>query len=59
MRECYALNFKCDIKDVDMVKLFPDSTDYTDIFAKTSIPKHTPEEIAAEYQDKLDNSDKA
>lgn len=47
MRECFAMFNKCSIDDVDMVKLFPENKDYTQIFKDHPIPKHEASEVAA------------
>ncbi len=41
MRECFALSRNCAPEEVDMVELFPDGKDYTEIFANHAIPHHT------------------
>ena len=45
MRECFALSQRVPRGEVDMVALFPDGRDFTDVFANHAIPEHTPEEI--------------
>ena len=35
----------CDPADVDMVELFPNGNDYTDVFREHPIPKRTPDEV--------------
>ena len=42
MREAYALTFNCPAEDIDMVTLFPDSKDYSDIFAEHPITPFDP-----------------
>lgn len=42
MREAYALTFNCSAEDIDMVTLFPDSKDYSDIFAEHPIAPFDP-----------------
>lgn len=41
MRECFALSKNIPADEVDMKELFPDSFDYTPIFAEHAIPEHT------------------
>ena len=52
MRECFALSQRVPRDEVDMVALFPDGRDFTDVFANHSIPEHTPEEIIAAKESK-------
>ena len=47
LRECFALSRGCDPDDVDMVALFPNGTDYTQVFRDHPIPKRTPEDVIA------------
>ena len=37
MREAYALSQNCSVEEVDMVALFPDSKDYTEVFVQHPI----------------------
>lgn len=48
MRECFALSLYCSPEEVDMVSLFPDAKDYTQVFADHSIPQHTTHELVSE-----------
>ncbi len=50
MRECFALSQHKSREEVDMVALFPDSTDYSAVFAEHPIPEHDSEEIVAALQ---------
>ena len=52
MRECFALSQRVPRGEVDMVALFPDGRDFTDVFANHAIPEHTPEEIIAAKESK-------
>ena len=46
MRECFALFYNVAPEEVDMVALFPEGNDYTQIFAEHPVPKHTAQEVA-------------
>lgn len=39
MRECFALSYRCDREEVDMKALFPNDTDYTELF-RGKVVKH-------------------
>lgn len=45
MRECFALSQRVPADRVDMVALFPDGPDFTEVFARHRVPTHTTEEI--------------
>lgn len=45
MRQCFAMFYQVDPKDVNMVKLFPNNKDFTQLFADNEIPVHTTDEI--------------
>ena len=47
MRECFALKYRCEPQDVDMVALFPDGKDFTEVFATHEVPAHTTPEVVA------------
>ena len=44
MREVFALHQRVAREQVDMVALFPDGRDFTEVFAAHPIPEHTPAE---------------
>lgn len=44
MREVFALHQRVPREQVDMVALFPDGRDFTEVFAAHPIPEHTPAE---------------
>ena len=46
MREVFAMRDKIDNKDVDMLSLFPDDTDYSKELSAIKLPHHTTEELA-------------
>ena len=50
MRECFALFNRCTREEVDMVALFPNGKDYTDIFAQHPIPEHSSEDAIAHFE---------
>ena len=52
MRECFALNAQCSPEEVDMVALFPDGKDYTDVFAAHAIEHHTSAELMEEIRER-------
>lgn len=52
LRECFALSKRVKPEDVDMVALFPDSKDYTAVFAEHPVPHHTSEELARQLDEK-------
>ncbi|MDR2716420.1 MAG: 1-acyl-sn-glycerol-3-phosphate acyltransferase, partial [Coriobacteriaceae bacterium] len=45
MRECFALSFLCPPEEVAMRELFPQAKDYTAVFEKHAVPRHTTEEL--------------
>lgn len=47
MRECFALSQEVPREQVDMVALFPNGRDFSDVFAEHPIVQHTPEEAIA------------
>ncbi|MCI9128832.1 MAG: 1-acyl-sn-glycerol-3-phosphate acyltransferase [Eggerthellaceae bacterium] len=47
MRECFAMSKNIPAEEVDMVSLFPETRDYSDIFKEHPIPKRTPVEAMA------------
>lgn len=51
MRECFALNQNCAPNEVDMVALFPEGKDYTDVFAQHEVPHHTSGQLAREIEE--------
>lgn len=51
VRESYALTRNCKPNEVDMVELFPDSKDYTQVFAENPIPVLDPATLP-DYQPK-------
>ena len=52
MRECFALFYDIPADQVNMVELFPDGADFTELFASHSIPHHASEELVAELRAK-------
>ena len=50
MRECFALSYRCAPEDVDMRELFPDSRDFSEVFAACPIPRRSSEELLAERE---------
>ena len=52
MRECFALRFNISREDVDMARLFPDTTDYKQMFVQHPIPVHDAVEYAAQLRAK-------
>ncbi|MDO4182965.1 MAG: lysophospholipid acyltransferase family protein [Coriobacteriia bacterium] len=52
MRECFALSQRVPAEEVDMVALFPTGRDFTAVFAEHPIPKHTAQEVAAQFAPK-------
>ena len=40
LRESFAMFYSCEPKEVDMVALFPENTDFTEEFNNNPIPKH-------------------
>lgn len=48
MRECFAMFYGINPKQVDMLDLFPDTKDYSKIFKEHPIPKHTAFEIVGD-----------
>lgn len=59
MRECFAMFYNISAEDVDMVALFPDTKDYSEVFKSNPIPRHTSEEIIAELDNKAATKNKA
>lgn len=51
MREAYALTKGCKPEEVDMVELFPDSKDYSQVFAEHPISAFDPAKLP-DYSDK-------
>lgn len=51
MRECFALSQRVDREQVDMRALFPESRDFTEVFAAHPIPHHTSEELVVQMRD--------
>lgn len=51
MREAYALTYDCKSEEVDMPALFPDSKDYTQVFAEHAIEAFDPAALP-DYVDK-------
>ncbi len=47
LRECFALSKRIRPEEVDMRELFPDSRDFTEVFAEHPIPRHSSAEVAA------------
>ena len=47
MRECFALSCRVPREQVDMPALFPESRDFTSVFAEHPVPVRTTEEILA------------
>ena len=45
MRECFALSLRVPRDQVDMVALFPDGRDFTQVFAEHPVPAHTTAEL--------------
>ena len=52
LRECFALSRRIEPEEVDMVALFPDCEDYSEVFATNPVPKHTSHELALKYAKK-------
>lgn len=52
MRECFSMFYNKDAEEIDMVTLFPDAKDYTQIFNEHPIPKHTSLEIVQSIESK-------
>lgn len=50
MRECFALSQRVSREQVDMVELFPESRDFTEVFAAHPIPHHTSEELVEQMR---------
>ena len=50
MRECFAMSKRISPEEVDMVALFPDTKDYSQIFKDHPIPRHTTEEVVARLE---------
>ena len=50
MREVFALHQRVPREQVDMVALFPDGRDFTEVFAAHPIPEHTPAEAIAKAE---------
>ena len=48
MRACFALSQQCAFEDVAMTELFPESKDYTAVFASHEIPVHTTGELVSQ-----------
>lgn len=49
MRESYALSYDIDVEEVDMVSLFPESKDYTELFRNHEVEKFDPNTLP-DYQ---------
>lgn len=45
MRECFALSQQIPADEVDMVALFPDDRDFTEVFKEHPVHTHTPAEV--------------
>jgi 1-acyl-sn-glycerol-3-phosphate acyltransferase len=48
MRECFALSRNCAPESVDMVELFPNAKDFTDVFAQHPPVRHTTAELVSQ-----------
>lgn len=51
MRECFALSKRISPDEVDMVELFPNSKDYTQIFRDNPIPHHSAQDVIAAHEE--------
>lgn len=51
MRETFALFKQTSTDKIDMKELFPSNKDYTDVFKKNKIPKHSISEIVKRYDE--------
>ena len=54
MRECFAMSRNVAREEVDMVALFPDGRDFTELFADHPIPERDAAEVAASRRAKLE-----
>lgn len=51
MRECFALNDRVPREQVDMAALFPETRDFSAVFAEHPLPRHTTAEVVAALEE--------
>lgn len=50
MRECFALFYECAAEEVNMVELFPDAQDFSQVFENFEIPERSIDELVDKLQ---------